>query len=404
MGGAETSLAGLMEGLRRLHPEWHLSLLLGEEGPFAACAAELGVAVQVLPFPRGLARLGCSAGIGLGWAWKALSSAGGALRYRNQLNAAVRGICPDVIHANGLKMHVLASSISRRGSGRRDVRVCHVHDYVSSRPVARWLLKASVRRFDRVVANSNSVAADLLALPVPRRRLSAIYNGIQLDRFTSGGEKLDLDRLSGLGKTRAGVVRVGLVATFAKWKGHITFMRALALLPKSLNIRAYVIGGPIYRTSGSQHTFGELREAAEEYCPGAELGFTGVVSTAEAAFRSLDIVVHASTGPEPFGMVIIEAMACEKAVIVSSGGGASEVFEDGVTALAHNPGDAAMLARQIERLASDAQLRLRLGKNGRAAVADRFPAGAMAARFADLYCSLAAGNEAGAYAGSGGRK
>jgi glycosyltransferase involved in cell wall biosynthesis len=230
--------------------------------------------------------------------------------------------------------------------------------------------------------------------------MSAIYNGVHLERFTSSGEKLDLDSESGLMKAGADTVRVGLVATFAKWKGHITFMRALALLPERIKVRAYVIGGPIYRTSGSQYTLDELHEAAKKYCPGVELGFTGVVSATEAAFRALDIVVHASTDPEPFGMVIIEAMACEKAVIVSNGGGASEIFEDGVTALGHNPGDAAQLARQIERLASDAQLRLRLGKNGRAAVAARFPADAMAARFADLYASLAAGKEAGACRGS----
>jgi glycosyltransferase involved in cell wall biosynthesis len=393
-----------MESLRKLRPEWHLNLLLGEDGPFAARAARLGIGVQILPFPRVFARLGCSTGIGLTWVRKAIGSAGAVLRYRHELSETMRDICPDVIHANGLKMHLLTSSISRRGAGNCGVRVCHVHDYVSRRPMARSLLKAGVGRFDRVVANSNSVAADLLTLPVPRQRLSAIYNGVQLERFTSSGEKLDLDGLSGLAEPRAGVVRVGLVANFAKWKGHITFMRALALLPESLNVRAYVIGGPVYQTSGSQHTFDELREAAKKYCPGVQLGFTGAVMAPEAAFRALDIVVHASTAPEPFGMVIIEAMACGKAVIVSNGGGACEIFEDGVTALAHQPGDPVMLAGQIERLASDAGLRLRLGKNSREAVAGRFPADAMGTRFADLYCSLVDGREAGAYAGEEGGK
>jgi glycosyltransferase involved in cell wall biosynthesis len=215
---------------------------------------------------------------------------------------------------------------------------------------------------------------------------------------------LNLDRLSGLPAARPGVVRIGLVAAFAKWKGHITFMRALALLPSSLNVRAYAIGGPIYQTSGSQYTFDELRAAAGANCPGVEFGFTGVVEPMAEAYRALDIVVHASTAPEPFGMVIIEAMACQKAVIVSGGGGAVEIIEDGVTALAHTPGDAAMLARQIERLAGDASLRASLGERGRAAVATRFQADAMAARFAEVYCDLAADRQAGAYARSGGEK
>ena len=63
-----------------------------------------------------------------------------------------------------------------------------------------------------------------------------------------------------------------------------------------------------------------------------------------------------------------------------------------------------MLARQIERLAGDAGLRVSLGERGRAAVAAHFQAGAMAVRFAELYCELTASGQAGAYERSGGEK
>ena len=76
--------------------------------------------------------------------------------------------------------------------------------------------------------------------------------------------------------------------------------------------------------------------------------------------------LHASTEPEPFGMVIIEGMACGKAVIASQAGGAAEVFTDGENALSHPAGDAARLSQQIERLARDKELRTKLGEGGRA--------------------------------------
>jgi glycosyltransferase involved in cell wall biosynthesis len=404
MGGAETSLSSLMESLRDLHPDWGLNLLLGEDGPLAARACKFGVRVQVVPLPREFAVLGSSARFGLGWTWRALRSLPATLRYRARLKAAIREIRPDVIHTNGSKMHFLVASVSRRGFGGSDVRVCRIHDYVDRRPLERWLLKLGSRRFDRIVANSSSVASDLLTIPLPRQKVISIHNGVEIGRFAPAGETLDLDRMSGLPEARPGVVRVGLVAVFAKWKGHLTFMRALALLPDKLNVRAYAIGGPIYQTSGSQYTFDELRAAAAANCPGVEFGFTGIVEPIEMAYRALDIVVHASTEPEPFGMVIIEAMACQKPVIVSHGGGAVEIFENGVTALAHNPGDAAMLARQIERLLGDAGLRVRLGEKGRAAVAANFQARTMAVRFAELYCELAAARQVGAYARPGGEK
>ena len=53
--------------------------------------------------------------------------------------------------------------------------------------------------------------------------------------------------------------------------------------------------------------------------------------------RALDIVVHASTEPEPFGLTIAEGMASGRAVIVSAAGGAAEIVQDGVDALTCAP-------------------------------------------------------------------
>ena len=89
--------------------------------------------------------------------------------------------------------------------------------------------------------------------------------------------------------------------------------------------------------------------------------------------RALDIVVHASTQPEPFGMVIIEGMACGKAVIAGQAGGAAELFVDGENALAHAPGDAADAGaanRAVESRRDNS--RKTLGKAGRETVERHF--------------------------------
>ena len=119
------------------------------------------------------------------------------------------------------------------------------------------------------------------------------------------------------------------------------------------------------------------------------VGFTGFLEDNAAAIRSLDVVVHASTKPEPFGMVIIEGMACGKAVIASQAGGAAELIADGTNALAHAPGDAAALARQIERLSCDEALRVRLGNAGRAAVESHYHGKRLAAELLELYAKAA---------------
>jgi glycosyltransferase involved in cell wall biosynthesis len=83
------------------------------------------------------------------------------------------------------------------------------------------------------------------------------------------------------------------------------------------------------------------------------------------ALRALDVVVHASTKPEPFGRTIAEAIACERAVIVAEAGGAKEVV-DASTACLIEPGSPEALARAIVDLAKNPDKRATLARNGRA--------------------------------------
>jgi glycosyltransferase involved in cell wall biosynthesis len=115
------------------------------------------------------------------------------------------------------------------------------------------------------------------------------------------------------------------------------------------------------------------------------VGFTGFIEDSAATMRSLDIVVHASTAPEPFGLVIAEAMACGKAVIISETGGAAEIVSVGTDALSHPPGDAPALARCIERFAADPCLRARFGASARAAAERRFDRCRMVQQLITIY-------------------
>jgi glycosyltransferase involved in cell wall biosynthesis len=105
--------------------------------------------------------------------------------------------------------------------------------------------------------------------------------------------------------------------------------------------------------------------------------------------RALDVVVHASTQPEPFGLVIAEAMACGRAVITSATGGAAELVRPEQDAVTHAPGDANDLARAIARLAADAHLRRDLGAQARIAACERFHPDRMARELVDLYEQVA---------------
>jgi glycosyltransferase involved in cell wall biosynthesis len=389
-GGAEAALHELLAGLRESHPSWSLRLVVASDGPLVERVEALGVPVQVLPFPRSLARLG-DWGVGRGW-WRKLifvarfaGVALPALGYRRRLRQLLHAAAPDVIHTNGLKMHVLGASARPRGSAV----LWHLHDYAGRRPFTARLLRRYAHRCSAVVANSHSVADDVRQVCGSAVTVHPVWNAVDLDRFSPSGPRADLDALSRL-PAAEGMVRVGLVATFARWKGHETFLKALAMLPPSLPVRGFVVGGPVYETCGSQVSIAELRELAVALGIERRVGFTGFIQDSATAMRALDVVVHASTDPEPFGLVIVEAMACGKPVVISRAGGASELTESGVDALTFAPGDTAALARHIEQLVRDSGLRQRLGAAGRSTAERRFHRQRMATELTPIYTSLAA--------------
>jgi glycosyltransferase involved in cell wall biosynthesis len=349
MGGAERALLEVIAGLIEARPSWPVGVIVGTEGPLVHRVRALGADVRVLPFPPALARLGEQSyryhrSSRLTVAARGVQAMWPVWRYLARLRAVVNELAPEILHSNGLKMHVLGAW----ARPSRTALIWHLHDYVTSRPLSAALLKWSAHRCAAVLTNSQSVADDFRALGGPLPPTHAIRNAVDLDTFSPEGDRLDLDALSGL-TPDATVLRVGLIATFAVWKGHRTFLEAIARLPPSLNVRAYVIGGAMYETEGSQVSIDELRETAARFDLTSRVGFTGFVDDPAPAMRALDVVVHASTEREPFGLVIAEGLACGRPVIVSLAGGAAELVTPGVDAIAVAPGDVDALTRAIER-------------------------------------------------------
>lgn len=370
IGGAERVLIDLVAGVRRVRPEWRSLVVCPGRGPLVDRSAALGAECLVVEMPHPLAQLGESGLDGRAGSASLIASglqlglgAAATPLYMRRLRAALEAFAPDIVHSNGVKAHVLAPWIA----GGVPV-LWHLHEYVGSRPVSKTVLHTSAARIRAVVAVSRSVADDARdALGVEPY---VIENAVDLEEFAPDGSALDLDRLVGLSPDRE-AVRVGLVGTFARWKGHEILLRALAVLPPELRVRAYVIGDAIYTTAGSQWTPSALQALTATLGLSGRVGFTGFLP-APSALRALDIVVHPATAPEPFGMALAEAMACGRAVITTAQGGAREIVDSDQTALVVPPADVAALASAIATLARSSALRQRLGESARCAAEARF--------------------------------
>ena len=387
LGGAETSLVTLLGALRRLEPTWDLAVVAPANGPLLDRCGGIGVTAMVLPMPPALRTLGESgvaaaerdASTRARWIAQGLRAAATFPQYVTELRRTLRKCGATIVHSNGLKAHI--SAALARPAGVR--LLWHLHDYVRARPLTAAILRRLAHRADAIVANSESVRTDAAAAFNASVAVRRVYNAVDLDVFRPDGPALDLASLAGLSRDN-GCVRIGLVATFARWKGQAVFIDAIAKL-RGRDVRAYIIGGPVYETAGSQWSMNELQARVAALGMADRIGFTGPVADVPAALRSLDIMVHASTEPEPFGMVIAEGMASARAVVAADTGGAAELYDDRVNAIRHTSGDANDLAVKLAELVSDEALRTQLGAAARAAACRRFAADRMAVEFREAY-------------------
>ncbi len=379
LGGSEIVLLEMIKGVRRLRPDWPLQVILPGRGPLLDQAEAAGADCIVVPMPSSLARLGEFGAGSAALAARLVPVALALPGYLHRLRAVITAGRPSILHSNGFKAHI--SGVRAAGAAKV---IWHMHEYIGARRVTRLLLARHQRGVSAMLANSTSVAADVTAALRPSVPVHVVHNAVDLRVFTPDGPVEDLDRRAGLAPAAATVVRVGLLATFARWKGHEVFLRALAAIPGDVPVRGYVIGGSMYDTAGSEHTMDELQALAARLGLGGGVGFTGFLPPAPA-MRALDVVVHASMRPEPFGLVIAEAMACGRCVITSASGGAAELVNDGEDALTHVPGDAASLSACITRVARDPLLRRELGTRARASACRRFDSDRFAREVVAVY-------------------
>lgn len=402
VGGAERSLLDFLAALRHEEPALDLHLIAGTEGPLLDEVERLGVKGEVLAMPPRVANLGdatLSMAGGSRWrkawglAWRSAGSLLAARRYARRLRSRVRELAPDLIHSNGIKTHLLTGMARVPGVPL----VWHVHDFLAWRRVVSRALRWTCGGVAQTIANSHAVEADIRAL-LPGVPAMTIYYGIDTEYFVPGpGDGAALDRLAGLPPLGTGGARVGLLATYARWKGHQVFLEAAARLasePALAATRFFLVGGPIYATTGSQYSEAELRALATQLGIAERVGFVPFQKDTASVYRALDVVVHASTNPEPFGRTIVEAMACGRAVIAMEEGGAAELFTSGHDALGAAPRDAGALAGAIRVLATDPALRARLGNQARHSAVERFSRPRLGPELLAVYRRLAGSKEA----------
>jgi glycosyltransferase involved in cell wall biosynthesis len=291
----------------------------------------------------------------------------------------------DIVHA-----HLLFADLyvgTSRLFGRRPRRTVtfhstnfnHFHGSPTAK-MARYLFPTVVRYgFDSVTAVSQPVANHLRE-HVPGVDPCVIPNPLPLTIVPDN--TLDRDAVLSRWGVGPGDFAIAVAARLIPDKAHVNLFSALEIL-RSKNLC------PKLLLAGAGPLEADLREAARAKNLDDQVIFCGLLDHPDLMdlVQACDLFALASVR-EGFGLAPAEAMLLERPVLATTAGGLVEVIEHGESGLLVPPGDVPALARGLETLMRDADLRARLGKAGRLRVRANFGADSVARRWEDHYRGL----------------
>ncbi len=290
-------------------------------------------------------------------------------RYLARLVRLYRRRRLDVVHVNNYTMAPLWAA---RLLGTPIVY--HLHGFLP--PQLDGSGHRNFRHVRAFVAVSNAVAASAARAGIDPARIHTIPNFI---------EHALPDSPPALPAEPA----IGIFGRVTGWKGQKEFLRAaLQVLPRFPRLRVYIVGDS---SDGPPKYLDECREMARSSPFAGQIEFVGLVTDVAAYYRKCTLVVHASIEPEPFGMVLIEAMAHARPVIASIHGAAPEIIEDGTDGYLVDPRDTDSMAERIARLLAAPDLAASMGQRGYWKAQTQYDPDSAARRFERLYSEVARG-------------
>ena len=314
------------------------------------------------------------------------------------------GIDADVVHLHTWYTH-LGGIVAKLNYGIP--MVLTVHSLEPLRPWKReqlgggydfscWVERTAIEMADAVIAVSEGTREDILRhFDVPKERVPVIYNGIDLAEYHRVETTGALEKY-GVNPREPYVLFVGRIT---RQKGIVHLVRAIEHMAPGFQV-VLCAGAP-----DTPEIAAEMKAAVAT----AQAKRQGVVWLDQMVSNPEKIELYSNAAVfccpsiyEPFGIINLEAMACETAVVASSVGGMKEVIVHGETGylvpleqMAESPFEAVHpetfakdLAGRVNELMANAPLREQMGRAGRKRVEEHFGWGAIARRTVNLYKSL----------------
>jgi glycosyltransferase involved in cell wall biosynthesis len=364
LGGAEINVVELLA-----HPiakeAWDVHIACGPKSRLSEALSPLGWPQHSYGFGASLNELRI-----VGRRFSSVAKIRGWMEIRQaqqRLAAIVRAIRPDVLLSCTNKDHFTAGAAAKTCGVPS---IWWVND-VLSREFFGWAVRRVFVRQARRLATRLAAVSDfgrdaLVSQGIPSERVVTIQNGIPLDRYRRDTSR-PLRKELGMAPDEP---LFGIVGRITPWKGQDRFLE-LATVWKANDLpgRFAIIGKAFNEEAPYEES---LRRLAVERGLEQTIAFVPFQSDVAAALSSLDALIHMSTKPEPFGRVLIEAMAVGTPVLAAKAGGALEIVTPGVNGDLADPASIQDYFDKLRALISSRERRERYSIQGRETVVARF--------------------------------
>ncbi len=266
----------------------------------------------------------------------------------------------------------------------------HHGTYRARNALKRWY-NSVMFRGDAIIANSEWTASHIRNnYANTPKRIAVIARGIDLAQFDPSRIPDQLrDTMRQSWRAKAGASVVLLPGRLTRWKGHLVLIEALSRLSGAgklpANLRVVIAGD----AQGRNSYLGEIEDAVAKGGLQEIVTLSGHIADMASAYVAADIVISASSKPEAFGRVPVEAAAMGLPVIATDHGGARETILPGQSGLLVPPGDAEALGEALMRLLKlPKERRQEMGAKGKAHIKARYAVQIMCAETISLYAEL----------------
>ncbi len=289
----------------------------------------------------------------------------------------------DIVHARS-RAPAWSAYRACRGGPARFMTTCHAPYNIAND--AKRFYNSSIARGERVIAISQHVAGYLEHnYRLDPARIRVVHRGIALEKFHPTAVTPErLIKLARDWRVPDGAGIIMLPGRLTRWKGHHVLIEAIAQLGRE-DVFCVLIGSDQGRTGYRQELIDTIHNKGLE----GKVRIIDHCNDMPAAYMLATIVVSASTDPEGFGRVPVEAQAMGRPVIATDHGGAQETIVRGETGWLVPPGDAHTMARALgEALTLDPTQRAILATRAMAHIARHFTREIMADKTLNVYAEL----------------